>query len=236
MRDGLHGPDLPELRVVFNLREGEDVNVDDVAVVEDQPECRLKALFEYQVELMDRYRDVEVRNEIGLGLLPETFDLDDRRCQYVLKDYAWRVMEEVGEALAVLPEDGLTQHAKEEIADGLHFLVELLHMAGIGPDGIVIEHGRDRLEYLFKKSLAHGPASPIEELIRDLGMAMNCLKNKPWKQTQFPTDVGRFQGLLVQAFTSYVGFAYSWGMTSDSLYDMYVRKRTVNHFRIDSNY
>jgi hypothetical protein len=185
---------------------------------------------------MNRYHEIERKNGIGSGLLPDRFDIDDRRCQYVLKDYAWRVVEEIGETLDVWLREGTNDHVKEEIADGLHFLVELLERAGIGPKDIVIECGGDRLEFLFDEFGQDLSETGIVAFIAKLGMAMNCLKNKPWKQTQFTTDRDRFKRKLIQAFQRYITWAHACGMTADSLYDMYIRKNRVNRFRIDSKY
>lgn len=58
----------------------------------------LEAIFGRQNELMIKYHDIELRS----GLM-QTEDcpvnLDDKRGQARIKDYAWRVTEELGEAL-----------------------------------------------------------------------------------------------------------------------------------------
>ena len=61
----------------------------------------LKAIFERQRELMEKYHDIELKS----GLL-QTEDcpvnLDDKRGQARIKDFSWRITEEIGEALDAL--------------------------------------------------------------------------------------------------------------------------------------
>ena len=63
----------------------------------------LKAIFERQRELMEKYHDIELKS----GLL-QTEDcpvnLDDKRGQARIKDFSWRITEEVGEALDAITE------------------------------------------------------------------------------------------------------------------------------------
>ena len=68
------------------------------AVDEEIHGDKLEAIFARQKELMEKYHDIELRS----GLM-QTEDcpvnLDDKRGQARIKDFAWRVIEEVGEAL-----------------------------------------------------------------------------------------------------------------------------------------
>ena len=210
-----------------------NVNVSDVTEKSPNTGDRLEAVFRYQAELKNKYSDIERRSGIGLGLLPEVFDLDHPKCQYVLKDYAWRVTEEIGEALAA--EEKI--HRWEEIADGLHFLTELCHLAGIGPEDVMHKiDGEDRLATVFDKCEYSGMDRAVGQFVRSMGMAMNSLKQKPWKQTHFPTDEVEFRSRLARSYIWYVGIAISCHMTAEDLFDMYFKKSRVNHFRTRSNY
>ena len=92
----------------------------------------LKAIFERQRELMEKYHDIELKS----GLL-QTEDcpvnLDDKRGQARIKDFSWRITEEIGEALDALEnEEGEAAllHFHEELIDGLHFLTEMTILTG----------------------------------------------------------------------------------------------------------
>lgn len=100
----------------------------------------LVMLFAAQKLLHDKYLEIEERNGIGLALLDGApANVHDARSQQVLKDYAWRVTEEIGEAMSCLKNKPwkttqvLTDvdHYEEELIDALHFFIELLLLSGI---------------------------------------------------------------------------------------------------------
>lgn len=69
-----------------------------------------------------------------------------------------------------------------------------------------------------------------------LQIARNCLKNKPWKQTQMQTDEGMFIDKILEATYYMFAFFDFVGMDPKSLYHIYYRKNQVNAFRIKSKY
>jgi hypothetical protein len=224
------------------------MNVQDVKVPEVQGD-KLRAIFQRQEQLMLVYHDIERRNGLGLGAIPpgkllSPGSLDDPQVQYLMKDYAWRVTEELTEATEL--DQGYRLHRQEETVDALHFLVELLLIAGLGRDDLVAPletEGKDPLDFLFgeRKPPAGEWDSPFVDLcaytvVERLGQAMNCLKNKPWKQTQMETDRRRFRDRLAAAFVAWVYFAGAVGLDADLTVDLYLRKAEVNSFRQRSNY
>ena len=112
------------------------MNVNDAdkeQVIGDQ----LEAIFTRQRELMEKYDDIERRNgSLQTGDVP--VDLNDHRGQARLKDFAWRITEELGEAMNCLKNKPWKQtqmetdqtHYAEEIVDALHFFVELCILSG----------------------------------------------------------------------------------------------------------
>ena len=201
----------------------------------------LKKIFDRQKELMEKYHPIEKSN----GLL-QTEDvpvnLHDRFGQARLKDFAWRVTEEIGEATASLLDDNIRDHFFEEIADSLHFLVELMILSNVIPKEVI--EMKDGLEFLFDNEyLTEGVEGNITEIkihayniIEDLTRAMNCLKQKPWKQTHMETDVPRYSMFILCTFVLFIRFCKVAGMTPEILYSMYFRKSEVNRFRQRSNY
>ena len=76
----------------------------------------LKNIFKRQKELMEKYHDIELKS----GLL-QTEDcpvnLDDKRGQARIKDFAWRITEEIGEALDALDKEFYCRcTTKEEVS------------------------------------------------------------------------------------------------------------------------
>ena len=75
-------------------------------------------------------------------------------------------------------------------------------------------------------------ARSIEELME----AMNCFKNKPWKNSFVATDRDHFYEELADALHFFIELCITAGLTADSLFTLYFQKHAVNRFRQDSNY
>lgn len=203
----------------------------------------LKAIFTRQKSLMNKYHDIELKS----GLL-QTEDcpvnLDDKRGQVRIKDFSWRVTEELGEALDAKSNQ---DHYQEELIDGLHFLTELTILAGKDYDTIlpkgVAPYREDHLEDLVENALEvidrYGQNSLelyVAKFIENLGMMCNCLKNKPWKQSMMKTDREAFYSRLGAAWVSYACILAISGMDAESIASTYLKKSQVNQFRQRSNY
>ena len=195
----------------------------------------LRTIFDRQKELMEKYHDIEFRS----GLM-QTEDcpvnLDDKRGQARIKDFAWRITEEIGEALdAITNESGESAllHFHEELVDGLHFLTEMTILTGY-----------DLPEYTTLKDLieegSYRDCYTLNDLVSDhvmyLGMMCNCLKNKPWKQSMMKTNKENFYKHLKLVWSNYVAILTSQDLTEEEITDLYLRKSQVNQFRQRSNY
>lgn len=195
----------------------------------------LRAIFDRQKELMEKYHDIEFKS----GLM-QTEDcpvnLDDKRGQARIKDFSWRITEEVGEALdAIENESGESAllHFHEELVDGLHFLTEMTILTGY-----------DLPEYTTLKDLieegSYRDSYTLNDLVSDhvmyLGMMCNCLKNKPWKQSMMKTNKENFYKHLKLVWSNYVAILTSQDLTEEEITDLYLRKSQVNQFRVRSNY
>lgn len=202
---------------------------------------RLDIIFERQKELMEKYDQIEHRN----GQHPthgQLWHIDDRQCQARIKDFCWRVTEELGEMINATTDP----HFLEEMSDALHFMTELCLMAGITTDEILGRsfHEIDRLEVFWRQYMTEYGAplnknySPEDVLaiISKLALAANCLKLKPWKQTAMLTDQSAFKLHMVGAYLKLLKLARKTGISADGLYRLYYDKSEVNNFRIRSKY
>ena len=195
----------------------------------------LRAIFDRQKELMEKYHDIEFKS----GLM-QTEDcpvnLDDKRGQARIKDFSWRITEEIGEALdAIENESGESAllHFHEELVDGLHFLTEMTILTCY-----------DLPEYTTLKDLieegSYRDCYTLNDLVSDhvmyLGMMCNCLKNKPWKQSMMKTNKENFYKHLKLVWSNYVAILTSQDLTEEEITDLYLRKSQVNQFRVRSNY
>lgn len=212
------------------------------ATMEEVTGDKLQAIFTRQKSLMDKYHDIEFKS----GLM-QTEDcpvnLDDKRGQARIKDFSWRVTEELGEALDA---KATKDHYQEELIDGLHFLTELTILAGkdyhnLLPEGTAM-YFKDRLEDLVenaKECISQNGDNLnywVSKFIENLGMMCNCLKNKPWKQSMMKTDRNAFYGRLTEVWVLYITLLVVSGMDADSIVTTYLKKSQVNIFRQRSNY
>ena len=130
------------------------MNVDDFDFSEDLASvgCKMGEIFKKQESLMFQYHKIEENN----GLLQTTdhpVDINDRHGQARLKDFAWRVTEELGEATdaLVIHSENVT-HYHEELIDALHFYVELMIISGNGYERMKKHHKgmrKDLLDELY---------------------------------------------------------------------------------------
>lgn len=213
------------------------------AVSEEVIGDKLVAMFNRQKELMEKYHDIENRS----GLMQTEacpVNLDSKAGQARIKDFSWRVTEEVGEALDALYGDNDLEHYEEELVDGLHFLTELTILAGFEPQDIAnivvgeVKEGSDLLDTLCNKVEGGNKRIPdaITNLVRRLGMMCNTLKNKPWKQSHMRTDREMFKKRLGEVWETYILILVNSLGTSENIIDIYLKKSQVNKFRQRSNY
>ena len=195
----------------------------------------LKAIFERQKELMVKYHDIELKS----GLL-QTEDcpvnLDDKRGQARIKDFSWRITEEIGEALdAITNELGESAllHFHEELIDGLHFLTEMTILTGYD---ITKDYTLSDLINLGTVRSSYTLNDLVSDHVMYLGMMCNCLKNKPWKQTMMKTNKENFYNHLKLVWINYMAILTSQDLTEEEITDIYLRKSQVNQFRQRSNY
>lgn len=112
---------------------------------------KLELIFERQTELMKKYHVIE--KEIGLLQTEDVpVDMDSHLGQARLKDLAWRVTEEIAEAMGCLKNRPWKktqmrtdkEHYKEELVDALHFFIELCISSGFDAQSLT--------DYYLKKS------------------------------------------------------------------------------------
>jgi len=72
--------------------------------------------------------------------------------------------------------------------------------------------------------------------VEELSEATNCLKNKPWKVSEVPTDKAHFYEELADAFHFFVELCITAGMDAEDLAGLYHMKHAVNEFRQRTDY
>lgn len=226
------------------------VNINDFESEESKEiQCKLSEMFERQRNLMIKYGPIEKSN--GLVHMDAPVNIDDRLAQQRMKDFAWRFTEEMTEATqALMLHPEIVDHFKEELSDATHFLIELMILADVKVEDITDNmkdydaydgDAMDLIQHQFGVAivpdLSLNNVSLLQyKVITELGIAMNFLKNKPWKQSHMLTDENRFHTQLETTFFEFILMMFSFGIGSEEIYDLYTRKNKVNQFRQDSKY
>lgn len=230
-----------------------DIKAEDIPTPTKEKDM-LDLMFERQHGLAVKYIPIEKQN----GLLQtEDFpvNLDDKKGQSRLKDFAWRTTEELFEATdALTSHPDHPEHFLEEMIDAVHFFIELNLLCGSDANFIKeyfsIPEGEDKLEYIHNMAINLPFADNKQDVqfIPDgcliyatigqpIGNAMNRLKNKPWKQTHMVTDKEAFYNCLMPAW---IGFfrvlSLKHGLSAKDVFTLYFKKSEVNKFRIKSQY
>lgn len=206
------------------------MNITDIDNTNEIPDNIWEAIWEKQLALIEKYKDIE-----GMPTILDDIktNIQTAKGQAVIKDFAWRVTEELTEADEAIylfkssdkiEWDGsqLKLHYIEEVTDALHFFVELAIIAGFKASDFTISQ-------IPRKVNSY-------DVIYQLGLAMNTLKNKKWKQSQMLTDVPKFTTYIEATFENLIHLFYCQGLANDDIYQMYFKKNAVNNFRIKSKY
>lgn len=193
----------------------------------------LRAIFARQRELMAKYKEIE-------QLPSAPVSLHHAHGQRVIKDFAWRTVEELTESYEAWDKHGdrtiAETHALEELADAVHFLVELLIFAGVSEEACITKVDRYPETVPDRFSQTRWSVEVYWQVTYKLGVAMNFLRNKAWKRSQVPTDEGRFRASILVAFEALVRLWATLGCDQTVLFNFYFRKSEVNKFRQRSNY
>lgn len=73
-------------------------------------------------------------------------------------------------------------------------------------------------------------------IVSEIVEATECLKNKPWKQSEVLTDIDHFKEEIADVLHFFVEFCIFCGIRAEELFSLYFKKKEVNKWRIGSNY
>lgn len=223
------------------------MNIDDVAI-NSVPGNIMEAIKVHRDHVRVKYDQIEARNGAPIPQAP--YHIDNAIVQMRIKDLFWRCTEELAEAVECLPKAGLPEnwaenwgqlhpdirHFYEEVADAFHFFAE----AAIVGDAYLSHDDMMRANIRAGTPEGDCSASEIKEtmlsLIVALGLSANCLKNKPWKQTQMMTDRNKFTQCVAEAWKEFGALIGHMNFGLPDFYVLAMKKGEVNKFRQRSNY
>ena len=211
---------------------------------------RLQLVFDKQKELMEKYHDIEVAN--GLVQTEDVpVEINSREGQARLRDFAWRFVEELGEAMDAyfVLQGELHPDVEEEFVDALHFLTEFTILAGVESHEVIRTSPYDLDNFttladealkLFLKFETMNPRGCISDLfthtITKIAMTINTLKNKAWKQSERDTDLELFHIRLRETWVLYFALMLSVGMYLEDVPALYLDKNAKNKKRQKAGY
>lgn len=190
---------------------------------------KLQQIFQRQYELTIEFQRIEVHNGLCDYALGIPFDIENPKAQKQLRATAWYLVEEIGEVLDATND----RERHEEVIDVFHFLTELLLCSGIETSNIY-PAAPDKIDKMF----AEAPISPTHMatlfFVDRLSDAIHCLKAKPWKKNPRESSVNMYRHKLIGALFAFIEFAKAFGLTPETLFDLYMGKANVNQERINS--
>jgi len=186
----------------------------------------LSGILRHQSELMAQFRGIEKKN--GFHFPTPPVDPDGFANQAELRRLAWCIQEELCEAADAMSLPEWRSAVQKELIDALHFIAEFLLTLGYWPDDLPPEDSRSPDVSL------NGPTPNLFNTMIDLGMVVNSLKNKPWKQTDRPTDIVVFRRKLARFVRGFIRTCYSLGMSDNDIHLVYFGKAAENQNRIDT--
>lgn len=158
------------------------------------------------------------------------FDINTLEDQELFKKLCWQIVEELTEAMEAKDKNE-EDHVLEELIDAFNFMLELYQLYGMAPD---FAWGHT---YGFRKDIAdENFEENILELIKTIGLAANCLKNREWRQSQYLVDLVVFEDRLKGIWTSFVIMFEHLGLSENRVKELWSLKYQVNLFRIKSKY
>lgn len=158
------------------------------------------------------------------------FDINTLEDQELFKKLCWQIVEELTEAMEAKDKNE-KDHVLEELIDAFNFMLELYQLYGMAPD---FAWGHT---YGFRKDIAdENFEENILELIKTIGLAANCLKNREWRQSQYMVDLVVFEERLWNIWTMFSVLFGSIGVAEEKVRELWSLKYQVNMFRIKSKY
>lgn len=191
---------------------------------------KLQEIFAAQIILGKRFLVIEKNN----GLAHPSDDIEPLvlpsfHNEARLRAHAWRIVEEASE-LSIAEGANIL----EEVSDILHFLTEFSVLSGIFPDHF--SDGERSMEYIFDRGHNQilSPSYLWKDFITQIGLAVNQLKNRPWKLSQRGISIEDYRGQVCLVWYRFGELCSSLSITSDQLYNAYFSKHQENERRIEN--
>jgi len=194
------------------------------------------AIFEKMKALVSYYKKFEV----SIKDLDLPVDIDTFEGQQAMKDFLEiRVVEELMEMREAIIEGERIEHIYEEISDSLNFLISSYILYGWDFHKFKSLHELWVYTPIPKTIVTNLKILDpyIIDIIYQIGITCNKLKIRPWKKSQYLTDMLIFEERFEQVYYKFFNLIFRGiGLSPDDLWSVFSRKNQCNKFRIDTGY
>lgn len=170
------------------------------------------------------------------------FNLDSRHAQEEFRLLAWRISEEVYEALEEYDKGNVNEY-REEVADVMHFFAELAIICGVsstevatgGDANMLLPDGGDYLAASFDRANMYPMRLTAQQawglFLTAFAHLMMEFKQRPWRTDNRPSDPGRVKHFFGVAWFSFVTACICTGIDASILHHHYFLKQQTNQKR-----
>jgi hypothetical protein len=207
---------------------------------------KLQDIFQRQAAYMYSLRPTYLHNNFQQLLQPWPWDLNGRKSQEEFRLLAWRFTEEIFEAARHYEIDLDPEGQREELADALHFLIELCLVTGVEPAELLTgnplarwQYDKDSLEEFFDQTKKGAEFSPLDypcpfyECVRSIGTAMMLLKMRPWRKDYRPTNRAAWVLGMHYVLRSFVLLCCFLNISAADIHAAYFAKGKINDKRVE---
>lgn len=205
-------------------------------------------------EMIQKQKEIMFAFEPDLKKRVEEFDIDIYEDQMLLKEFLLeRVVEEITEAYSAFRAEHY-EHYLEEIVDVFNFIIEthILLRNVVENDSTLLKDLANFFN-LYQKHIKlpdylYPDFCPSEDkrralirrdlfdIIQLIGEITNLLKQRPWRESQYPVDLLTFKNKWLEFIQIFFNTLIRQGIGYDILSSIWSKKYQVNKFRIESNY
>ena len=206
-------------------------------------------------EIIERQKAIMFSFEPNLEKRVEEFDIDIYEDQMLLKEFLLeRAVEEITEAGAAIKANHV-EHYKEEMIDVFNFLIETAIILGdqypidVSDNESVYNYFNgeeffgdvDTLDanYTDEENQVHRVSNILKalyDLVQCIGELTNLLKQRPWRESQYPVDLITFKARWKRVWLNFWLTQKYYGFNWKEFKAIWSKKYQVNKFRIESNY
>ena len=206
-------------------------------------------------EIIEKQKAIMFSFEPNLEKRVEEFDIDIYEDQMLLKDFLLvRAVEEITEAGAAIKANHV-EHYKEEMIDVFNFLIETAIILGdqypidVSDNESVYNYFNgeeffgdvDTLDanYTDEENQVHRVSNILKalyDLVQCIGELTNLLKQRPWRESQYPVDLITFKARWKRVWLNFWLTQKYYGFNWKEFKAIWSKKYQVNKFRIESNY